>query len=183
MKKTYALLLVLFLCVTAAAQGVLPEFSTETDPVWYRVQFKTGGAFLADKGDGANLKTAAGSSSDAQKWQLIGTKSNFKMKSKSGRFVNWNGSMFTTSSTNSVALKLVQSTNASATDCWEIQRADGSQSMNQWGGGGAGKDLGEWTQGDPNNPLSFVATSTKLPTFSNDESETWYFIQIGRAHV
>lgn len=177
MKKTYALLLALFLCVTAAAQGVLPEFSTETDPVWYRVQFKTGGAFLADKGDGANLKTAAGSSSDAQKWQLIGTKSNFKMKSKSGRFVNWNGSMFTTSSTNSVALKLVQSTNASATDCWEIQRADGSQSMNQWGGGGAGKDLGEWTQGDPNNPLSFVATSTKLPTFSNDESETWYFIQ------
>ncbi len=80
MKKTYALLLALFLCVTAAAQGVLPEFSTETDPVWYRVQFKTGGAFLADKGDGANLKTAAGSSSDAQKWQLIGTKSNFKMK-------------------------------------------------------------------------------------------------------
>ena len=33
MKKTYALLLALFLCVTAAAQGVLPEFSTETDPV------------------------------------------------------------------------------------------------------------------------------------------------------
>ncbi len=177
MKKTYALLFVLFLCAAAAAQGVLPEFSTEASPVWYRVQFKTGSAFLTDKGNGANLMTADGSSADAQKWQLIGTKGSFKMKSKSGRYINWNGSKFTSSTSSSVALKLVQSTNASATDCWEIQRANGSQSMNQWGGGGAGRELGEWTQGDPNNPLTFIATSTKMPTFSDDESETWYFIQ------
>ncbi len=177
MKKTYALFILLLFCATAMAQGVLPEFSTEASPVWYRVQFKTGSAFLTDQGNGATLKTADGSSADAQKWQLIGTKSNFKMKSKSGRYINWNGSKYTTSTSSSVALKLVQSTNASATDCWEIQRASGSQSMNQWGGAGTGKELGEWTQGDPNNPLTFVATSTKLPTFSNDESETWYFIQ------
>lgn len=178
MKKTYAfLLLVLFFCATAAAQGVLPEFSTEANPVWYRVQFKTGSAFLADQGDGANLKTADGSTADAQKWQFIGTKSSFKMKSKSGHYVSWNGSYFTASSSAGVALKLVQSTNASATDCWEIQRASGSQSMNQWGGAGSGKDLGEWTQGDTNNPLSFIATSASLPTFSSDDSETWYFVQ------
>lgn len=177
MKKTYALMLLLFFCATAVAQGVLPEFSTEANPIWYRVQFKTGSAFLTDQGNGANLKTADGSSSDAQKWQLIGTKSNFKMKSKSGRYIHWNGSKFIASSSASVALKLVQSTNASATDCWEIQRVNGSQSMNQWGGGGAGRELGEWTQGDPNNPLTFIATSTKLPTFSDDNSESWYFIQ------
>ena len=78
MKKTYAFLMALFFCVAAAAQGLLPEFSTEDNPVWYRVQFKTGSAFLTDKGNGAELQTAAGSSGDAQKWQLIGNKDNFK---------------------------------------------------------------------------------------------------------
>ena len=120
MKKTYAFLMALFFCVAAAAQGLLPEFSTEDNPVWYRVQFKTGSAFLTDKGNGAELQTAAGSSSDAQKWQLIGNKDNFKMRSKSGRYVNWNGSKYTASKTAGVALKIVQSTNASATNCWEI---------------------------------------------------------------
>lgn len=177
MKKTYAFLMALFFCVAAAAQGLLPEFSTEDNPVWYRVQFKTGSAFLTDKGNGAELQTAAGSSSDAQKWQLIGNKDNFKMKSKSGRYVNWNGSKYTASKTAGVALKIVQSTNASATNCWEIQRASGSQSMNQWGGAGAGKTLGEWTLGDANNPLSFVATAAKLPVFSSGDTEKWYFVQ------
>lgn len=171
MKKTYAFLMALFFCVAAAAQGLLPELSTEDNPVWYRVQFKTGSAFLTDKGNGAELQTAAGSSSDAQKWQLIGNKDNFKMKSKIGRYVNWNGSKYTASKTAGVALKIVQSTNASATDCWEIQRASGSQSMNQWGGAGAGKTLGEWTLGDANNPLSFVATAAKLPVFSSGDTE------------
>ena len=36
MKKTYAFLMALFFCVAAAAQGLLPEFSTEDNPVWYR---------------------------------------------------------------------------------------------------------------------------------------------------
>ena len=177
MKKTYAFLMVLLFCAAAAAQGLLPEFSTEANPVWYRVQFKTGSAFLTDQGNGANLKTAAGNTSDAQKWQLIGNKNSFKMKSKSGRYVTWNGSKYTTSSSSGVALKIIQSTNASATDCWEIQRATGSQSMNQWGGAGTGKELGEWTVGDANNPLSFVATAAKMPTFSADGTDTWYFIQ------
>lgn len=176
MKKTYTFLIALCFCLAAAAQGLLPEFSTEANPVWYRVQFKTGSAFLTDQGNGTALKTAAGNTADAQKWQLIGSKDNFKLKSKSGRYVNWNGSRYTTSTTG-VALKLVQSTNASATDCWEIQRATGSQSMNQWGGAGTGKELGEWTAGDANNPLTFVATAAKMPTFSTDKSETWYFIQ------
>lgn len=56
MKKTYAFLMALFFCVAAAAQGLLPEFSTEDNPVWYRVQFKTGSAFLTDKGKGQNFK-------------------------------------------------------------------------------------------------------------------------------
>lgn len=32
MKKTYAFLMALFFCVAAAAQGLLPEFSTEDNP-------------------------------------------------------------------------------------------------------------------------------------------------------
>ena len=176
MKKFYLLLCTLLGCLTGTAQGLLPEFSTEEDPMWYYVQFKAGSACLADNGAGQPLVTATKASADAQLWQFIGTQDNMKMKCKTGRYVNYANGRFTASTTG-IALKLVASTNSSATDCWEIQRQGSSSSMNQWGGAGAGKQLGEWTAGDTNNPLSFIATSTKLPEFSSESSEKWYFIQ------
>ncbi len=173
MKKIYLFLIALLTGLSASAQGTLPEFSTEDAPVWYQVQFKTGSACLADQGAGQNLMTAVKAAADAQKWQFIGTKDNFLMKSKAGNYVNY-GSQFTTN-TSGVALKIIES--PSNDGFFEIQRANSSQSMNQWGGAGAGKQLGEWTAGDTNNPLSFLVCSNIPPKFSTEGNEHWYFIQ------
>ncbi len=174
-KKIYLFLVVLFAGISAGAQ-VLPAFSTESEPIWYKVQFKEGSAYLADQGSGSNLLTATAADVDAQLWQLIGTQDDFVMKSKSGNYVNYSGSKFTTSTTG-VALKLVASTASGAGNYWEIQRKSASGSMNQWGGAGAGKEIGEYGLGDVNNPLSFIATQAVLPQFSEGENETWYFLQ------
>lgn len=177
MKRIYMFLFaVLTVCLSVGAQ-VLPTFSTEDDPVWYYVQFYTGSAYLEDQGSGYNILTASKEDSDAQKWQFIGTQSSFVMKSKLGNYVYYTSSYFKTNSSNKTTLKIVQSTNSSASTYWEIQRSSSSNSMNQWGGAGTGKSLGEWTAGDTNNPLTFLPASVSLPTFSDDENETWYFIQ------
>lgn len=175
MRKLLLLLLVL-LGVSSMQAQVLPSFSTADNPVWYHVQFKTGSNCLADQGRGNALKTATKANVDAQKWAFIGTKDNFVLLSKKGNYVNFNSSNFTTSATG-VALKMVESTNAAASDCWEIQRKTSSQSMNQWGGTSAGVNLGEWTAGDNNNPVRFVATEAKLPVFSTETSSTFYFVK------
>ena len=175
-KKVYLFLLAMITSMTVSAQGLLPDFSSEDAPIWYQVQFKAGGACLADQGNGKNLKTANKAGVDAQKWQFIGTKESFKMKSKKGFYVNFAGGKFTTSRTG-IDLKMVKSPNANASECFEIQRKSSSSSMNQWGGSGADKELGEWTAGDNNNPLTFVPMFVKLPDFSDDKKEVWYFIQ------
>lgn len=172
MKRLYPLLLALVATLCAGAQAVLPEFSTEADPVWYKVQFKTGAAFLTDQGTGKNLKTAATNATDNQKWQFIGTKDNFLMRSKAGNFVSYAGSRFTTAA-EGIALKLAESGGY-----WEIQRQSATgQSMNQWGGAGAGKELGEWSSGDANNPVSFQVAQAVPPVFSTDEKTQWYIVQ------
>ena len=79
---------------------------------------------------------------------------------------------------NKTALKLISSPNNSG--YYENQRtAANGKSMNQWGGSGAGKQLGEWNAGDVNNPLSFV---TEMPApvpdfFSYEDAPEYYCIQ------
>ena len=70
-------------------------------------------------------------------------------------------SRFTTSSTSSVKLNIVASTNATHKPAWEIQRTSSSSCMNQWGGAAFGVELGEWTKGDQNNPLLFIPAPKK----------------------
>ncbi len=165
------------LCIaTLRAQGTMPDFSADGNDVWYQIQFKTGSGYLTDNGAGKNLTTAAKASSAGQKWQLIGTKENFKMKSKSGNYIGFSGGKYVSASTG-VALSLVASAHAGSEDCWEIRRVGESNCMNQWGGAGLGKELGEWSHGDPNNPLTFIPLTIAAPEFSTDEAEVWYFVQ------
>lgn len=161
-------------CYTMRAQTVLPVFSTQESPVWYYIQFKTGAAYLTDQGSGGKVQTANKSSADVQKWQLIGTQESFLLRSKNGNYLAWNGNYFTTAGTG-IELKIVKSGNDA--NYWEIQRKSSSQSMNQWGGTGAGRDLGEYTAGDPNNPLSFILASVVPPVFSTDDNSVWYYVQ------
>lgn len=178
MKKIYLFLTALFACVVAGAQQTMPPaFSTDDNPAWYWVVFNNGNWALADQGSGTLVRTATKAESNAQKWMLTGTPDNFKMKNQDGNYINWNGSAYTTSSTDGVALKLV---NSGVSGCWEIARAAGTLTMNMHQGAGNGKEIHEYTVGDSGNPLKFVSASAAYPTFSNGEDEHWYFIQFSR---
>lgn len=160
MKSLLLTILTLLTAITATSQ-TLPTFSTAENPVYYYVQFKTGEAFLTDQGKGKNLQTAARTDADGQLWAFIGTQNDFVMLSKAGNYVSYNGSRFQATASG-VQLKMVKSTASGASDCWELQRKTESKSMNQWGGSGAGKELGEWDKGDGNNPVRFL-DPTSLP--------------------
>ncbi len=182
MRKFYAFLVTWLVGLAAVAQS-LPEFSTEDSPVWYSVQFKSGSARLAEQGAGKMLVTSSTSNADSVKWQFIGSADNFVMKSKRGNYVYYTSSRFYAGTTSS-NLKLV--TSPSDEDYWEIQLAsNSSQSMNQWGGTGTGKNLGLWTAGDANNLLSFAAMSLKEPVWStlDSSSEQYYFIQFANSSM
>ncbi|MBQ8364284.1 MAG: glycoside hydrolase family 95 protein [Bacteroidaceae bacterium] len=168
--------LLIALCAFAVVKAQAPTFSTEEAPVWYYIQFKTGEAILGDQGDGNNLLTMQGAESPNQ-WALIGTAESFYLKSRWGNYVYFTNSKFASSSTSKTALKLISSPGNSG--YYEIQRATASQSMNQWGGSGAGKELGEWNAGDVNNPLAFV---TEMPApvpdfFSYEDAPEYYYIK------
>lgn len=184
LKRFYFSLIALFAVYAANAQNGLPEFSTDANPVWYSVEFKTGGNFLQDGGNGQNLNTAKVAESNSHYWMFIGTKDNFVMKSKAGNYVGYSSERFT--STNSSASAVTLRFIAGTTDgTLELQRtAVTDKCMNQWGGTATGAELGEWNVNDPNNPfyLNRVENFSGVidPVFSNDETENWFMIQFAK---
>lgn len=171
MKNKFNLLMCASMFFMTAQGQILPKFSVTNDTTWYYVQFKTGSATISDPGAGKQLITAEKASADNQKWALIGDQNDFVMKSKAGNYISFSEGYYV-SSTQGEHLKLIASPNANFSDCWELQRKDGTSSMNQWSGAGPGKLLGEYTAGDRNNPLQFIATTTRLPEFSTEDKET-----------
>lgn len=177
MKKLILALMAVLAVVGAGAQGTLPQFTTAGgDTAWYYIQFYSGSHCLLDQGtNNTNLITANKANVDGQKWALVGARDNFRLISRRGNSVIYSNSRFR-SSTDAAGGATFRLVNGSG--CWQIQRTNQtSVCMNQWGGTGAGVQLGEWQSGDNNNGLNFVAASATLPTFSIDESEVWYFIQ------
>jgi hypothetical protein len=167
LKKITLSMFAIFATLATYAQDVLPEFSSEASPLWYLVQFKTGGNVLSDKGSGKNLQTATKAKSDANQWQFIGTADDMYMKSKSGNYIYYNGSKFAASGSSKTALKIVKSTNGAGG--WEIQRKSGNgQSMNQWGGTSTGAELGEWSAGD-NIVIDFTQTATGIAAVEEEK--------------
>ena len=130
-------------------------FSTEEEPVWYQVQFKKEGANLADQGNGQKVKTATVAEVDAQYWQFIGTPESFVMKSKLGNYIYYKGDRFETSATEKTDLDVFKSGEGH----YEIGRTTTSAGFNQWGGAGAGKEIGEYNAGDAGNILRFILAS------------------------
>lgn len=181
MKKIFLFLIALFALATVNAQSVLPEFSTTDAPKYYVVQFKNGNGVIKDTGAGNKLQTAAYGAASENQWQLIGSAEGFYMLSKTGRYVGYSGGRFTaTDEAGKVQLALIQS--PADAEYWEIKRAGQNNTINQWGGAGTGKELGEWTAGDPNNPLRFVPMTITLPEFSDDVTEKWYFLKMPRSN-
>jgi alpha-L-fucosidase 2 len=152
----------------------------ENGDVWYYIQFRNGNAVLQDMGGNANLMTQTKRLADAgnQLWKVTGSEDNYIIEGKSGRKINYASGRFQASATASTVLKLFRTSNATYAPAWEIQRKTASSSMNQWGGAGAGRELGEWTANDPNNPLLFVDVDEAVITGSAAAPESkfslWY---------
>ena len=167
MKKTLFQSLLVFCMflmgfVHIQAQNI-PTISTEGNDTWYYIQFKRGQAVMQDMGNNMNILTKnAIKNSDAQLWKITGTSGNYVLTSKLGRKLNFASSRFQASSTANITFKLQLTTNAEFSPAWEIQRNGSSQYMNQFGGFGVDKQLGEWTFADPNNPLVFVLPTENL---------------------
>ena len=186
MKKRLCILtgLLIFLFLGISAQ-TLPTFSTEDSPKWYLVQFQTGRHFLADKGDGEKLLTEDRTNADNQQWQLIGSPSNFIMKSKDGHYLSFSGDRFTASSKRDDAsvMNMDPSTASLGYDSWEIKRITGEWYLNQSGSTRVGAQLAEWWGGDNNNTVKFLEPDfvdeslASQPEFSTEENPVWYFAQ------
>jgi alpha-L-fucosidase 2 len=178
--KIRALLAASVCTMAGASAQVLPTFSSTDSPAWYYVQFTKGGHNLADQGSGSNLLTATSASTDAQKWQLIGSEDGFKLRSKLGNYVTYSTSAgrYATTDAESSATTLTLTANGSN---WEIGRSGQSNHMNQWAGTDVGVQLGEWNAGDNNNLLTFLVASAILPQFAESttvsDTDQWYFIQ------
>lgn len=163
MKTTKNLLLTfaLLLSIGGLAQ-TLPQVSNETSETWYYFQFKNGSGVLQDMGENTNVLTKSASKSAAgQLWKVTGTSGNYQLVSKNGRKLNYSTSTsrFTASAGSTMTFRLRTTNNTSHAPAWELQRVGSTNFMNQWGGAGFDKQLGEWTLGDPNNPFTF-----KLPS-------------------
>lgn len=176
LKAWMGALCVLFASSTASALDA-PVFSTIEAPHWYQIKFTTGGHVLKDNGANQNLVTADPGTDNAQKWQLIGSADNFKLASKSGRYVGFSNGRFNAVAGEASAVSLKIKDLGSD---WEIARVGQSNAMNQWGGTGVGVQLGEYNSADPNNKLQFISLSAIMPTFSTADATTWYFIQFAQ---
>lgn len=159
---------------------VCPAVSTDEKSVWYQIKFMTGGAVLQDNGSGKNVTTANADATKAnQQWRLLsaGTKL-YYIVSNGDNYLSFSGGKFQTNSDQAQAIK-VKLPQSSSKGYYEIQRNGTSQNMNQWGGAGAGKELGEWNAGDANNPLSFIEVEYIEPSslFSTDAKEFWYNVK------
>ncbi|OAD45511.1 glycoside hydrolase family 95 protein [Polaribacter atrinae] len=155
MKQKFSIVL-LFLLTTIAYSQVSPIISTYNSETWYYINFKVGGAVLQDMGDGERLSTkVALENSDAQLWKLTGSMDKLVLTSKLGRTIDFVGNNFKTSISTNVDFKLVETLNQNLSPAWELQINGSSKAMNQLGGAGPEKELGEWSLGDDNNLLEF----------------------------
>jgi hypothetical protein len=70
----------------------LPQFSTDTENHWYRVQYlRQSSKVVTDAGEGANLtQTTLAEGNLSQYWKLVGTWESFKLVSLNGLEMNYN---------------------------------------------------------------------------------------------
>jgi hypothetical protein len=161
-----------------------PKISSEdnSNEYWYYIQFRNKYGVFHDIGEGLPIQTQQKLKGDPdQLWKITGTAGNYYIVNKNGRKINFSSSRFRPSSTASVKLSIVETTNSTYKPAWEIQRAgQTANSMNQYGGAGFNVEIGEWNKGDINNPLLFIpakSDQSSLPEISFGDKNTKFKIQ------
>ncbi len=165
-----------------------PELSTDQKETWYYIRFMKGNGVLESQGEGAKLLTATfEADKEEQQWKLVGqNRYNLEFICKKDglhMYFNKEDGRFYTAKDQKGELKFIGSTNNTFKTSWciGVQMAvnNAGQTMNQFGGQGAGKELGLWNNNDPGNALEFIKAEqlkkAELPIFSSKENgDNWY---------
>lgn len=169
MKRIFlSLILLLQTCLAFLCAQVSPTFDGKTLHV---IQFSNSKFTIARMGTDANVQTVSLDSEDAaQLWTFTGSAVKCQICNKGGEYLTYNGSRLQTSSNEDASgWKLEQSSNTSYKTSWELKwlgTSDSKAYVNQFGGTGVGKELGLWTKGDVNNPLTVMdPTKIQYPDF------------------
>ncbi len=167
MKKLYTIIFFLGSMMPLLAQATFPSVSNGTSEYWYYIQMQNGMGVLTAQGEGQNLMTAEAVENKAasQQWKVVAAMGNrYQLISKGGLVMYFSIDKFKTAATPTDGYSAFQivTTTHSTYQGYEIyvdQLGSASAYLNQWGGAGYGRELGCWTKGDPNNPLSFIAAA------------------------
>ena len=152
-------------------QGIPDFFSGEGEEKFYYITFANSSLVLQDMGSAKNVTTQSRKYGEAsQLWKLVGNETGFQLINKgSGRYAYYDGSRVKTRQTaDANGFTIEATTNTNYTGKYEISwigaASQTNRYFNQWGGTGAGKEIGLWQAADGNNILYLVAEADVQPT-------------------
>lgn len=183
MTKIFTTLTALLVSMLAFAQPSMPTISTAGNEVYYYIQMQRGQAVITSMGNGSKVQTATpvANMKKQQTWKIEKQGDSYRFVNAAGQTLYYNTSLnFFCAGTqpNGVKdLKILKTTNTEYQGFEISTTGSGQTFLNQWRGAGVGRELGLWFQGDPNNPLQFVATNDMVindakPTPINEVSLT-----------
>ncbi|MFT4642524.1 MAG: hypothetical protein ACI89R_000361, partial [Candidatus Azotimanducaceae bacterium] len=113
---------------------------------------------IQDMGLDTDLLTAqALEATDSQLWSVTIRGDKHVFTNRLGREIGHNGSLFQATAANTgVIFDILATTNPLHPDSYELKRDGDAQHVNQNGGGGFDRTLGQWTANDQGNPLKFI---------------------------
>lgn len=157
MKKKLLLVCLTLICLFGVDAQTMPQLSTAGFETWYYIQFKNGGGVIQDMGAGQKLLTKTAAENNlGQLWKITSTGTNlYLLTSKLGNKMAFSTSLsrfITNAAGGNLVLKATPVT--AYIPAWEIGVTSAS-TMNQFGGAGVEKEIGQWSS-DANNPLEFL---------------------------
>lgn len=163
----------------ASWAGTPPSISSGEQVYWYALKFMNGKCVLEAREDGSKVQTASPLGRDAQLWKIEGSESEgYTLTNKKGQRLytsstGKNGMFHAATQPQSQNVRFVWTATISTTYAGGFvlsPKSNPNVFMNQWGGGGNGKELGLWdNKADDNQPFEFVSeeelmnTSQKYP--------------------
>ena len=154
-------------------QGIPDDFfsTSEQEDNYYYVTFANSDLVLQDMGASKNITTQGRKFGEkSQLWKLVGNKEGFQLINKgSGRYAYYDGNRVKTRQAADVnGYTIEKTTNTSYLGKYEIAwvgaASQANRYFNQWGGTGAGKEIGLWAAADINNILYLIAETEVQPT-------------------
>jgi hypothetical protein len=171
MKKfTLLCLSVLFSLTTFAQTDTNGDVLDTSGSTYYYIQFSSNNTgnqgVIQDVGVDVDLRTKkALETTDSQLWNITLNSDKHVFTNKLGNEIGHDGFLYqATLADAGVIFDIIVSTNPTYPDTWELKRdtIDGTNHVNQNGGGGFERTLGEYSPGDQNNPLKFIKEADAL---------------------